>query len=268
MNRAIVTTLAGITVVCAPALAQTRRATFTGNGNSDRGKCTIEVVVDGAAEVDVRGDTATLRDLSGRRPQWRRFECTGPMPADPADFRFAGVDGRGNQRLVRDPRNSGGVAAVRIQDPEGGAEGYTFDLFWANNGYPTGTYAPNAYPGYPAQGDRYYNERDGFFRGQNWRGQLFERVRRDLDYASSNAYRGGDQRRIDRTRQELDELQGKLSAGRYDQHELDDVIGTLHRVVEDNRLAPRDRDMLTDDLNRLRDFRARHDEYGARQPQR
>jgi hypothetical protein len=34
-----------------------RRAMIRG-GNPDRGKCTIEVVVDGAAEVEVRGDSA------------------------------------------------------------------------------------------------------------------------------------------------------------------------------------------------------------------
>jgi hypothetical protein len=35
-------------------------------------------------------------------------------------------------------------------------------------------------------------------------------------------------------------------------------------VLEDNRLSRRDRELLTDDLNRMRDFRARHDAYGAR----
>src|SRR5215813_2620197 len=105
-----------------------RRAAISGGG-SDRGKCTIEVVVDGAAEVEVRGDTAYLRNLAGQPAQWRRFECNGPLPPNPIDFRFAGVDGRGRQQLVRDPRN-GGAAVVRIEDPQGGSEGYTFDLFW------------------------------------------------------------------------------------------------------------------------------------------
>ncbi len=112
-----------------------RRATLTG-GNGDRGKCTIEVVVDGAAEVQVRGDTATLRNLWGQPPEWRRFECSGVMPANPADFRFAGVDGRGKVNLTQDPRN-GGVAVVRIDDPKAGTEGYTFDLTWSGGGaYP------------------------------------------------------------------------------------------------------------------------------------
>ena len=87
----------------------------TGGGNPDRGKCTVEVVVDGAAQVLIRGNTATLRDLNGRQPQWRRFECTAVMPPNPADFRFQGIDGRGRQSLVRDPRN-GGAAVVQIED--------------------------------------------------------------------------------------------------------------------------------------------------------
>src|SRR5579871_1363597 len=106
-----------------------RRAVITGGGSPNGGKCTIEVVVDGAAEVEVRGDTATLRNLSGQPPQWRRFQCTGIMPPNPGGFRFAGVDGRGRQDLIRDPRN-GGPAVVRIEDPDNGSEGYTFDLFW------------------------------------------------------------------------------------------------------------------------------------------
>src|SRR5512143_2492131 len=112
------------------ANAQPRKAVFVGGGDPARGKCTVEVMVDGAAQVEVRGDSANLRNLNGQAPQWRRFECTSAMPANPADFRFAGVDGRGRQTLVRDPRNNGGAAVVQIEDSDSGAEGYTFDLFW------------------------------------------------------------------------------------------------------------------------------------------
>ncbi len=118
--------------------AEQRRAAIRGGGGPDQGKCTIEVVVDGAAEVEIRGDTANLRNLSGRPPQWRRFECTGVMPRNVTNFRFSGVDGRGRQELVRDPRD-GGVAVVRIEDPDNGSEGYTFDIEWNNRGgYPSG----------------------------------------------------------------------------------------------------------------------------------
>jgi hypothetical protein len=131
---------ATLTAIAVPLSAQVyqRRANLIGNGNSDRGKCTVEVVVDGAAEVEIRGDTGILRNLSGQPPQWRRFECTGPLPSNAAEFRFAGVDGRGRQQLVRDPRN-GGTAVVRIEDSGGGAEAYTFDIEWrGGSGYNPG----------------------------------------------------------------------------------------------------------------------------------
>lgn len=43
-----------------------------------------------------------------------------------------------------------------------------------------------------------------------------------------------------------------------------DVIDALSRVVRDNRLPPRDRDVLSDDLNRMREFRTRQNHWGAR----
>jgi hypothetical protein len=72
--------------------------------------------VDGAAEVEIRGVNATLRNLSGQPPQWRRFDCSGTLPANPPNLRYIGVDGRGRQELVRTPQN-GGATLVRIQDP-------------------------------------------------------------------------------------------------------------------------------------------------------
>lgn len=118
-----------------------RRANFTGGGGPE-GKCTVEVIVDGAAQIEIRGDRAILRNLFGQPPQWRRFECTAPMPPNPVNFRFQGVDGRGSQKLLSDPRR-GGAAVVRIDDPDNGSQGYTFDIFWQGQG-----------GGYPTQGDR------------------------------------------------------------------------------------------------------------------
>jgi len=114
-------------------MVQQRQASIVGGVQPDRAKCTIEVVVDDVAQVEIRGNVGTLRTLSGQPSQWRRFECQAPFPPNPANFRFAGVDGRGRQTLVRDPRN-GGVAVVQIEDKQGGSEGYTFDLFWDPQG--------------------------------------------------------------------------------------------------------------------------------------
>ena len=89
---------------------------MVGGGGGDRGKCTIEVVVDGIAEVEIRGDQGSIQNIAGQPAQWRRFQCSAPLPRNPGEFRFQGIDGRGRQNLVRDPRN-GGVAVVRIEDP-------------------------------------------------------------------------------------------------------------------------------------------------------
>src|SRR5690242_184927 len=75
MYKIISVLLAGAAIFTVPAAAQnSRRALIRGNGNPNEGKCTIEVVVDGAADVEIRGDNATLRNLNGQPPQWRRFE--------------------------------------------------------------------------------------------------------------------------------------------------------------------------------------------------
>ncbi len=150
----------GLVAIAVSANGQTlqRRASITGGGAPDRGKCTIEVVVDGAAEVEIRGDNATLRNLAGQPPQWRRFECTSAMPANPPNFRFSGVDGRGSQELARAPQNGAG-AVVRIQDNQGGSEGYTFDVTWGGGGFPGPPPGPRGdFPRPPEGGQRFTTE--------------------------------------------------------------------------------------------------------------
>src|SRR5262245_28883936 len=99
--RRLIRSLGLTTIVCLviveAALAQTfqRQATVSGFASPDHGQCRIEIVVDGAAEVEIRGVNATLRNLSGQSPQWRRFECSSAIPANPRSLRFDGVEGRG-----------------------------------------------------------------------------------------------------------------------------------------------------------------------------
>jgi hypothetical protein len=137
-------------LIAASAFAQSyqRRAQIVGGGSPDRGWCTVEVLVDGAAEVELRGDTAILSNLSGQPPLWRRFECTSVMPPNVASYHFNGA-GRGQQELIRDPRN-GGVAVVRIEDPEAGPGEYRFDVSWDTNG----NYTAPKVGGYPESGTR------------------------------------------------------------------------------------------------------------------
>ncbi len=107
--------------------------------------------------------------------------------------------------------------------------------------------------------DRYHRTQ----RGEDWwRGRMFERVRGDLDHVQSVTFPfSPDQYRLNRVKQELNELQAKLAENRYDQPELDDVISAMQRVVSDNHISGRDRDLLNEDLTRLRAFREHHDGY-------
>ncbi|MEQ1946344.1 MAG: hypothetical protein ABL995_04100 [Bryobacteraceae bacterium] len=130
-------TAAAMLLMTAPMQAQQGqqfRASITGNPNDTRGKCTIEAVIDTVVEIEIRGDTAMMYNVGGGQPpRWVRFQCSAPMPLVPANFRFRGVDGRGQQSLVRPPVN-GDTAVIRIEDPRGGTEGYTFDMEWDGAG--------------------------------------------------------------------------------------------------------------------------------------
>lgn len=114
-----------------------------------------------------------------------------------------------------------------------------------------------------AQAPDWYQQREERFRGEQWRTRMFTQIREDLDHVQAKTFPvGRDEFRLVRTKQELDELQSNLAAHRYEEPKLDEVIGTMQRVVADNRMSPRDRDILNDDLQRLRDFRAHHERWG------
>jgi hypothetical protein len=116
------------------------RAIITGGGGSLMGRCTIEVNVDGRAEVEISGDNGIIRTLSGRTAVWRRFQCNAPLPHNPHEFTFTGTDGRGTMQLLRDPRSNNGTALIQINDLKGGRDGYSFDLQW--RGYGGGSGGP------------------------------------------------------------------------------------------------------------------------------
>ena len=117
---------------------QIRQATISGSRGTS-GKCTIEVRVDMTAEVDVYGNSGRLRTIAGQPATWARMECTDPLPYNMSDFRFRGIDGRGQVKVAQDPRNNNGMAVIRVEDPKSGSEGYTFDIEWsgASGGTPT-----------------------------------------------------------------------------------------------------------------------------------
>jgi hypothetical protein len=175
---------AGAAILLPAQSTQSMRANIRGGGG-DVGKCTIEVTVDGAADVEIRGDSGRIRTLQGQPSSWRRFECTSPIPPNPVDFRFRGVDGRGNVSLLRDPSSTGGTAVVRIADPKGGQEGYTFDLEWRG-----GAYSSNTPYGYGNNRDPYYNNRDPYNNNDPYYRDNRRNTRSRTGYGNSDEARG------------------------------------------------------------------------------
>jgi hypothetical protein len=245
---------------------QRRAAIVRGGGPGGGDGCTIDVVIDGSADVEIRGDNAVIRNVAGGAPQFRQFDCTRPMPLNAPGFRFNPVDGRGHVELVRTPRD-GGPVVVRIDDPQGGAGEYRFELTW--NGAQPGYRREQGDRGYDQSrdGDRdhgqYQTERERYFQGEAWRTTLFQRVREDVEHLQHSTFPfTGDQSRLSTTIFELNELQDKLAQGRYDEHELRDVMESLTAMLQYNRLSARDREIITDDLSRMREFRGQHQDRG------
>ena len=101
-----------------------------------KGQCDIRIRVDNEVEVSLRGDMLTVRTISGRDARDEGSECNEPLPAGRVEgFRFEGIDGRGQVRLLAEPtRRNGYQAVVRIRDGAGGDEGYHFRLSWMMTG--------------------------------------------------------------------------------------------------------------------------------------
>ena len=76
MNLAVLAT--AVSGLQAQGLDQIRQVTISGSRGTS-GKCTIEVRVDIAAEVDVYGNSGRLRTIAGQPATWTRMECTDPL---------------------------------------------------------------------------------------------------------------------------------------------------------------------------------------------
>jgi hypothetical protein len=105
----------------------------------------------------------------------------------------------------------------------------------------------------------WYHDRDARYHVDQWRSHVFAEVRTDLDHIwSANHAAEKERERIERTKQELTELQAKLDHGVWDNGHVNDVIDSLRKSANDNRLSERDRAVLSDDVNRLKELQDQH----------
>jgi uncharacterized coiled-coil DUF342 family protein len=119
-----------------------------------------------------------------------------------------------------------------------------------------------AFVGLSAAAQDWYHDREARYRGERWRSQVFLQVRSDLDHVWS-ARRASDKERtrLEKTKEELTELQAKLDHGQFDNGTLNDVIDSIRKSANDDRLSPRDRAVLSDDVARLHDYQNNHNHW-------
>jgi hypothetical protein len=112
---------------------------------------------------------------------------------------------------------------------------------------------------FSAAAQDWYHEREERFRGEEWRPHIFMHVKTDLDHVWS-AVRASDQerKRLERTKEELSQMQGDLDQGRWDNGILNDVIDSIRKSSNDERLSERDRGVLADDVTRLKESQDQH----------
>ena len=104
----------------------------------------------------------------------------------------------------------------------------------------------------------WYHEREERFRGEQWRPHLFMHVRTDLEHVWSGRAADRERQRLNKTKAELTKMQADLDQGRWDNGILNDVIDSIRKSANDDRLAPRDRDVLANDVDRLKEFQDQH----------
>lgn len=104
----------------------------------------------------------------------------------------------------------------------------------------------------------WYRQREERFRGDDWRPHIFMHIRADMQHVWSGRASDKERTRLDRTEQELTKMQADLDQGRWDNGILNDVIDSIRKSSNDDRLPPRDRAVLADDLVRLKDFQDHH----------
>jgi len=109
-----------------------------------------------------------------------------------------------------------------------------------------------------ASAQDWYHEREERFRGDQWRPRIFTHVRADLEHVWSGRASDKERTRLQKTEEELAKMQADLDQGRWDNGLLNDVIDSIRKSSDDDRLPRRDRDVLADDLRRLKEFQDEH----------
>ena len=91
---------------------------------------------------------------------------------------------------------------------------------------------------------------------------LVDQVHSDLNHAYRDWHlSNGDRDRLNHAEKELREFAQKWSNHNFDKGELDDVIGSIQHVLDNNKMSGRERDAVSDDVTQLRNMREAYDRH-------
>src|SRR5689334_15463874 len=107
---------------------------------------------------------------------------------------------------------------------------------------------------YPRYERGQYNQT---YREHGW---LLNRIQNDLNRAEASSLPfSGDRMRLNRIEAQVSRFQDQLNDGNYDRMQLNRIISTMERELDRNSLPAQSREVVSDDLSRLRDLRLRLD---------
>ena len=91
---------------------------------------------------------------------------------------------------------------------------------------------------------------------------LIDRVHADLNHAYEGwRFSSGDRKRLDKAEENLRDFAKKWDRGKFDKGELDEAIGSVQHVLDNNHLPQRDRAALDSDVGQLRAMREAYDRH-------
>jgi len=96
------------------------------------GRCDVRVWVDHRAQIQMRGDSISVRTLEGSRGRDDGSQCTQAMPYNSVTgFSMRQTGGRNRVTLEQEPsRMNNYTATFSIDDPQGGGDNYAFEVTW------------------------------------------------------------------------------------------------------------------------------------------
>jgi hypothetical protein len=94
---------------------------------------------------------------------------------------------------------------------------------------------------------------------------MIDRVHEDLNHAYGEwHFSDADRDRLNKAERQLREFAQKWSNAKFDKGELDDAIGSIQHVLDNNRMPVESRDALSSDVARLRQMREAYDRHEIR----